>query len=241
VILGFSDAKLSVIKRGPEEVKEQGLLADHIGMKVCPRIIRFTEDGYEMELLEPPQYRSAAALYTVWDKLSKEVWPRNSWRGWNDGWLEPLRRWADMVPYLEEPIKRCYPEEPIDGYSLIHGDPTLANVMMRGKELVVTDPMPRMEYRKEMPNRREVDLGKLLQSAVGWERMLGCEHKCWDKPELVLSNVDTELRPKVMLWGAIHLARVGLRAPGKGRLRIASWAIEQSRILAKSCLLELRR
>lgn len=231
-MLGFSDAKLAVIKRGPEEVREQGLLAEYIGPDVCPHIYRYHPDGYEMEVLEPPAARNTLWLTSVFAKLTTHVWTHGSYRGWNFEWLGPLTTWAEKAPWLKNAINEVYPFEPQTGYRLIHGDPTLANLMQRSNgDLVVTDPMPRLEYRKEIPNRVEVDLGKLLQSAMGWERMLGCHNSLWQQPELVL-NIAGDLKRETLLWGAIHLARVSLRAPGRGHHKIATWAKHESMALA---------
>jgi hypothetical protein len=236
VILGFSDATIAVVKRGPEEVREQGLLADHIGMNVCPRVLKFLDDGYEMEILSPPQYRSMFELTGVYTKLVAHVWNRRSYKGWNSDWLMSLHDWCIKTEsyWLIDEIRRQYPEEPTDGYCLIHGDPTLANLMVRGGgERVITDPMPRMEYRREIPNRMEVDLGKLVQSAIGWERMLGCDSSMWEEHEKFLPGLPPAIRDKAVLWGAIHLARVAVRAPKKGKHKIASWAKYMSQELVE--------
>lgn len=50
---------------------------------------------------------------------------------------------------------------------LTHGDPTIENVMLRGQEqLVLIDPIPATPA---VPDLLVVDVGKMLQSAVGWE------------------------------------------------------------------------
>lgn len=236
-MLGFSDAKIAVVKRGAEEVVAQGLLADHIGEKVCPRIIRFIGDGYEMELLHPPVTRDADALKIVYEILLREVWPRRSWNRYyrdDTGWRQPLLQWSMKVPWITAAIHEIYPAEPVDGYCLVHGDPALSNLMQRAnRELVITDPMPRLAYRTEIPSRKEVDHGKLVQSAMGWERMLGEPFgtTMWNQVEAILSLLPiAEIKP-AMLWGAVHLARVGLRARDRQNRRIESWAFGASRSL----------
>lgn len=237
MILGFSDAKLCITKRGPEEVREQGLLCQYIGEKVCPRVYKILEDGYEMEVLEPPPNRGADMLQNVLDLLAREVWPRRAYNEWNSGWLDRLIVWSYGAPWLTAPIRLNYPTEPEDGNCLIHGDPALSNLMCRGKKIVITDPMPRLGYRSEIPNRKEVDLGKLIQSAAGWERMLGCHDSLDGEIYLVADQLgDAVMRRLAYLWGAIHLARVGIRARTKGRNKIARWAEDTSRMLgAMSC------
>lgn len=245
-ILGFSDAKLTVMKRGGIDVSGQMMLCEQIGPRVCPRIVREHGDGYEMELLEPAKYRGVVQLAEVVQRLRSEVWDRPEWSppvtygGPNDrGWLSHLRHWSKQAPWLTSAISVVYPVEPLDfGYGLIHGDPALSNLMYRGEYPVLTDPMPRMAYRAEIPNRREVDMGKLVQSACGWERVLGCDGTTlWNDPECVLHMLPNEYRVPASLWGAIHLARVAIRALPRGKSKIAEWATAQSQMLVKSFVL----
>lgn len=236
--LGFSDASISVVKRGME-CRTQGILADHIGSEVCPKILRFCDDGYEMEVLSTAPHRGQLAMVTVFGKLVTQVWPRPPFQPeWLGGWLKPLYDWAKMAPWILPILPKLYWEEPPESYhySLIHGDPALSNLMLRGDHtLIITDPMPRMEYRAEIPSLKEVDMGKLIQSAMGWERMLGCDaaNSMWEDQEEVLRLIPETHQAKAMLWGAIHLARVAIRAPKKGRWKIAGWAEDASRRLVK--------
>lgn len=239
-MLGFSDAKLSVVKRGPEEVIAQGLLADYIGPKVCPHVTRFLADGYEMEVLQPPVFRDFTALTKVYDLLKREVWPRRPWTRFyaanlQGGWREALLLWSLNSGWITQAIHEVYPTEPADGYCLIHGDPALSNLMRRqdGWSIVLTDPMPRLPYRNEIPARREVDLGKLVQSAMGWERILGepLEITMWQEVDTLLRFLPAQDAKPALLWGAIHLARVGWRARSRQNKRIESWAFGASRSL----------
>lgn len=236
--LGFSEATFRVVKRG-QGVREQGQLCMILGATIAPLVHHLLDDGYEMEMLNQPPARSAKELSRVMYLLQTQVWHRPS-RAWTEyGWLDPLMQWSIGSPWLTGAIALMYPTEPREGYSLIHGDPTLANLMMRENEqLVLADPMPRVAYRMEIPNRREVDLGKLVQSAIGWEHMLGVQDAMKDDEWLVLRDLDDSTRPAAILWAAIHLARVARRAPGKGRHRIASWAEAQSQNLAARFLME---
>lgn len=239
VILGFSDARLSVLKRGGEEVIAQATLADYIGQGVCPKILRYVPDGYEMEILEPAPHRTVIQLAEVLQRLRTMVWSRNERDSGasTSQWLGALRKWCERnALYLLESVDRIYPTEPTEGYSLIHGDPALSNLMLRGTYLIITDPMPRLDYRIEIPNRPEVDTGKLLQSACGWERMLGCESSMWNEPERLLTMLPEEMRAPTVLWGAIHLARITVRARISSNQRIEEWSRAQSRMLLRAFL-----
>jgi hypothetical protein len=50
--------------------------------------------------------------------------------------------------------------------TLTHGDPTIENVMLREQDLVLIDPLPATPA---VPDLLCVDVGKMMQSAVGWE------------------------------------------------------------------------
>lgn len=237
-MLGFSDAKLAVVKRGGQEVHAQGLLADYIGQKVCPEVYRFVENGYEMEILVPPYSRERDALSEVYSMLSRDVWPRRPYNRFyqdHSGWLIPLMTWSNTAPWTTQAIADTYLSEPTEGYCLIHGDPALSNLMQRQNgELVITDPMPRLPYRREMPSRKEVDLGKLVQSAMGWERILGEQSSLpsmWQDVDVLMSMLPLSETKPALLWGAIHLARVAIRAKTKQNSRIERWATDSSKAL----------
>lgn len=51
---------------------------------------------------------------------------------------------------------------------LTHGDPIIDNLMMRGNDLVLIDPIPATPA---LPDLRCVDLGRLVQSAAGYEQV----------------------------------------------------------------------
>ncbi len=236
---GFSNAEIRIIKRG-DYVREQGILCSHIGPEVAPRIYAFHDDGYEMEILEHPSSRSRIELRTMHEKLFRFVWNRPP-AYQNTGWLRLLLSWAQESPWLLKSIQQFYPVEPTDGYSLIHGDPTLANLMIRdGCEPIITDPMPRTTNRLEMPDRSEVDLGKLLQSALGWEYEMGCKTAIRDSPDVVLNemNLNTRGRRGAMLWCAIHTARLGRKYKiARDKIsrvdhgKLCRWGEEQSKIM----------
>lgn len=180
-----------------------------------------------MEMLEPLRVHGKVELEYVAVVLESEIWTRPTYRDWRFGWLTHLQSWASSyAPWTRAAIDAAYPEEPPYGYSLIHGDPTLINLMRRGSQLILTDPMPRLEYRREIPNRPEVDVGKLIQSAMGWEYILSGNGLAMQ--ESIVLNRFPKLARLGCLWAAIHLARVAVRAPKRGRLDIAGWAEECS-------------
>lgn len=99
----------------------------------------------------------------------------------------------------------------------IHGDCTLDNLLWSSPrphkhgtaiQLLISDPLPTDD---RIPQHRAVDLGKMLQSAVGWEnlRYLGKPSiqvkSCVDA---VLDGEDKETRDIAWVWCLIHLLRI---------------------------------
>lgn len=217
--LGFSTAQLGVVKRG-EGCREQGVLCQQLGARVAPVVRQLLPDGYEMEYLHQPAARGLLELLWIVGHLREHVWsrPAPGMPAQHGGWLEPLLAWAEhgQSPRLLRHIAAEYPEEPTTGYRLIHGDPTLANLLVRrtGAEplRVITDPMPRAQHRREIPSRVEVDHGKLVQSAMGWERILGVAEAPLQQADVVLAQLDHADQGRALLWGAIHLERLRRRS-----------------------------
>jgi hypothetical protein len=109
---------------------------------------------------------------------------------------------------------------------------TIANIMRRGQRVVFIDPRPACG---KVPPLREVDYGKLMQSALGWELLLlGSEP---ERDERLIDLVYKEayrdkISPKqVELWTAINLARV---IPYATEQRVRDWAEIHSRRIANA-------
>jgi len=230
MIRGFSDAVVRVIKQG-YGVREQGELCQHLGESVAPKMFELLDDGYTMEILDVPEHKGVSEMFDTIDILKDHVWERSPTLPVG-GWLPRLVEWSKEFPWMTRPITTVYPREPLTGYSTIHGDPTLANFMLRDGNPILSDPMPRMEYRWEVPERCEVDWGKLVQSAYGWENQLGCRHAMVNEVHLVVREMPDEIVTPALLWGAIHLARVSKRADAKSLPAIAHWARQGSKSLA---------
>lgn len=238
--LGFSDARFSVIKRGVG-VAEQGRLCRELGSGVCPEVFQVFDDGYEMEMLDLPTSHTVDDLMEVLRILSNEVWtqkPRmdrgtDALFGEHD-WLQPLLGWSMGFPWITEHIKNVYPTEPRDGYTMIHGDPTLANMMRTRRGRVrLADPMPRTKFRREIPDRPEVDLGKLLQSASGWELIMGKNREHGNEVIPYMRAMENSLPREDMvpafLWASIHLARLSYHAKQKELNSVERWATMNSK------------
>lgn len=235
--LGNSGATISVVKRGVG-CRAQGEFCQELGESVAPSILKIgPDDSYEMELLRPAPL-TLETLQQMRTLLAARLWSRHTFYGLGATWRFYLQDWVAKLGYswLIEPFAKCYPKsfEPKDRFCAIHGDATLANAMIRpwSGELLVCDPLP---WGGKIPPLIEVDLGKMLQSAIGWEVALGvmAEHPSWI-PE-VLEGLSDELRARAVFWCAVHCARIPPYASRRGREDLSSWALEQSQRMAALC------
>lgn len=135
---------------------------------------------YIMEsLVRPPAWAldHKVVLHAMFDGLHEHVWSRQAVVPFNlqelyvkMGYISTefnltltrtkLFQLSDTIRWDDPSIVTC----------LTHGDPTFDNVMFREDtgELVLIDPIPAT---RAIPDLRCVDIGKILQSVVGFERV----------------------------------------------------------------------
>ena len=243
MLKGYSEATLSVLKRGPG-VYEQAQLILELGPAIAPKILHVDNNNnnntYEMEMLYPLRTYSLDVIIRMYGLLRDFVWLRpTSYDG--NLWMNKLHQWAELGDgAISRLIVRCYPE-PESEYRkeqcMIHGDPTMANAMMRSPhELIITDPAPRTLTRMEIPNLREVDIGKLVQSAHGWEALQGAGEVEDQEEEFVDTVLKTDVeKSRAYLWAAIHLERLSRRATMKKDARVYAWAIKGRKRMMELC------
>lgn len=170
------------------------------------RVLGEWEGGYAMERLTTPP--TIPTVDDVLRLLKENVWNRPpevapDWNAVEDYAIEKAKLyWHEVVTSLTERIKSCAAR------SLtrvrIHGDPTFENVMMRGREYVLIDPLPAVPH---APDLLAVDLGKLLQSSCGYEDViLGVD------PQLTFTDWIDEFnedeRFAAITFGLIHVVRL---------------------------------
>lgn len=206
---GFSGAKIEPViayKKTASDAYEQALRCVELGVNVCPQIYNIGQDAYLMEELFPPGAPDFLALKRL---LSQHVWSRskkiNPWKHDFHLWMEKTES-----QFLIKFVESLYPDlSQTHGGCETHGDPTWANVMRNRKgELRLIDPLPN---RPEKPKLREVDLGKMLQSAIGWEDVL-MKRAYFNIDALaktdVLAGEDEETCQKAKFWLKVHLWRL---------------------------------
>lgn len=211
--LGMSGARIEVVKTGLN-VADQARYCRDLGCDVAPAIYWIHEDcdrsldAYSMELLQPAAltFDNFVAMHGVVSELWKQ--PARVWNG--PDWFDELYYFLVGSDSLREKLTELYMhqyDQPRAG--LIHGDPTMANLMQRRDgQLVITDPIRPVG---KVPSLVDVDRGKLLQSVMGWEVQLGAPEWRTGKInalcQVVLKGLTRLESHRAWFWCAVHLAR----------------------------------
>lgn len=195
------EVRLVVMKRGlsPERVVlllDQAKYCMALG-SIAPTILGTTSDGYAMEVLEEEEMTPFTPGAVLWD-LEHIVWPRPPLylRGRRD-WCPLLAEFlgVESIPDWVASEQEC----------LIHGDPTLANVMRRERELVLIDPLPPMG---KTPSLRSIDRAAVMQSMCGWELLLGMEPRTtYLFPQEISMLTELEMQ-RVLFWLMVKARRI---------------------------------
>lgn len=174
----------------------------HIALmgSIAPRVIAHWDGGYAMEVLEEWPF---SCWTTPMLGLLRQLWIQD----WIPSELE--QRWG--LKWWTGDFQDRFGFTPPDWVAdesmcLIHGDPTLANLMRRTGSLenVLIDPKP---PGNGIPSFRTVDIGKMLQSMLGWESVLaGGALPRYDIH--FLSNFSEVDARRAVFWCMIHLMRI---------------------------------
>jgi hypothetical protein len=217
-----------VIKHG-KGTAAQAAYMKQLPSSRTPAIEAVWEGGYIMELLKEPSLKTPdelrELLLTAKQVLSKEFWSRSSPTMRDENWKEQLEDWAPTMgfPWLTGYVNKLYPNVEMD--RMIHGDPTLANCMEGDAgQLVFIDPLRPMG---KIPNFPEVDMGKLLQSALGWEHaLLDTIPRPWPgMASELLAGTSNMIYNRAWFWCAVHCARL---VPYATRDPIRKWGRKKS-------------
>lgn len=176
------------------------------------------EDMYIMERLEEPDFNQPDWSVNTLKAMRKSlevVWARSSpsrdygtYRDWQRELTEFCgKKGFDIKPIVDELAMECV----LAGAPyVIHGDPTLANVMFRKNPLtplVICDPIV---PQGKIPSHYTVDIGKMLQSAIGWENLLfGLEQDNTACVAAVFGKDPSGLEVRRgWFWCMVHLLRI---------------------------------
>lgn len=198
----------AVLKRGPG-CRQEGAFCQFLGPRICPEVYEILSDGYVMEALAPAE-RHPTLLRQIEHELEGHVWNRPALAISTDiPWQEKLLEYGVRVP--------SYPV--ISDPCLAHGDPTASNVLMRGRSYVLADPRPPRDF---IPQCRETDMGRILQSFLGWESAAyGAPQVNWEFPTFMQ---DPFLLRSAYFWCGAAAARIEHLENNRGkRSHIIDW------------------
>lgn len=225
-----------MVKRG-DGVSDQGRYCVTLGDSVVPRVLYFEPDGYAMELLSEPTIADPVATLDVLQKMRTLL--SDTWRLWTprtrrtEPWNTQLVSWLsrnfpEYANVLTFYLREMYHDDEWHRDAAIHGDPTLANVLLKDGEVRIADPLA---PKGKIPGLPEVDAGKMLQSVIGWE-YVACGWSALFREsgvrELAQQIVVRELNDRrCQFWLLIHVLRIIPYA--RSDLRVQDWAKEQAR------------
>lgn len=179
-----------------------------------PVIFDTTATGYTMERLDEitPFTLSVADLDAIMGRLARGIWIHNaevrlSIPAHYDKLHDLEERYAseDMKLFLYK--QREFALDDDQRACLTHGDPTLDNVMRRMGYFVITDPIPATPA---VPDLWAVDLGKILQSLTGFEKVrygASAHNPVEVQPQHLLNTLDWSDRIRTVYWCVVHYLR----------------------------------
>jgi hypothetical protein len=174
-----------------------------------------------MEYLHEPSFIDTSAVIKMFDDarrlLTKMVWSNQAPQRNNDWRLALLTFIKDTknMSGIFDMLEILYPRNPDHIFphhheklyrQLTHGDPTLANMMYRDKQLCIIDPIMQSE---RVAEHWASDVGKMMQSAIGWE----CVTLNWRYSiEKCVWHLVNKLDPidvlRVWFWCMVHCVRI---------------------------------
>jgi hypothetical protein len=207
-----------VLKRGggPRTVDQGRWLVDY-RHEVLPRVHAVLDDGYMMERLDEVDV-DLVDLGELVKSLVIGVWSRPATTSWvrEATATKVARIMDDYDPHLEAAVLDLVERIPETLNCMTHGDPTAENVMLRDGRQVVIDPIPATTA---VPNQLGVDVGKIMQSAVGWEQFKGGRRASFTVDE-VADYFDPRTAEAGRGWCIIHLIRTLPYASKEVRIRV---------------------
>jgi hypothetical protein len=198
---------------------EQGEWILRHGGDAFPKNVEILEDGYRMERLDFIEYFDVGSDFSI-DTLRQSVWSQPA--------VVPPTR--ETVRLLQEKMMHTF-DKHLAGtlgqsekvailedathagngayrlrHCLTHGDPTAENIMVRpGYGKVFIDPIRATEV---VPDSPAVDVGKVLQSAYGWEdAKYGTGIMAYKPSDIKQALNDDELFAVGESWAVVHVMR----------------------------------
>jgi hypothetical protein len=244
----------AILTQGPSRTMWKYCKDSHAQASVCKYLYPVTpfvyfqhDDKYVMELLQEPRLSSSKDVELILGQivqlLFKMVWclPPIYRQCGGDNWMNwrvQLRHFCNLHGCeIEAHLSKFFTSAFDDMVFMVHGDPTLANVLMRDAgNIVLCDPIP---LSPKIPAHWCVDVGKVLQSAIGWERaIMGLEY---DRRQCVASVLDVMgVNPmeqaRCWFWCAIHCIRIIPYARRHAHSEALNFALRWSRHILEELL-----
>lgn len=166
-----------VIKIGSGEVGKRVHTQAHYCRRFDPAafpvIHQIFPRGCVMERLEDYTY-GTRYVADVTRLLREFVWthPSNSEPDWHAHLTYIMNRVETAAPGYAPRVADFFYAAKMEKRNLrrcqVHGDPTYDNMMQRGRDAILIDPLPPYAH-GEMPELAAVDIGKIMQSLIGYE------------------------------------------------------------------------
>lgn len=206
VVHVVNDSAIKVNWSAPARVVEQGEWLKANAAPNLPTVQAILPSGYIMERLTPVATANVE-LGGVLAALQACVWnsaPVNLVNTPETLLKVSLILDKHAPELLEAAVEQlAYIRSTVD--CLTHGDPTAENVMLRNEsEYVLIDPLPSTEA---IPDDMAVDVGKLLQSAHGWESMKGEQRASFVLTDVANLVDDDNVFEVAELWCIVHFIR----------------------------------
>lgn len=213
-----SGASLLVLKTAPEgplrrRVVAQGEWLASYDDPGIVRVMNVYDDGYSMPFLHTPSWPLTSPeictmsvldiLERVWQQLPRARTQMNVFRSYVDRLNQPL-----LNDWLNE-----FADSDFEAACDVHGDPTLENLLFSADGTpVLVDPLPDAVLDGKTPSIAALDLGKVLQSALGYELVKRGIQASWSWDKSIAGQVrkacasDKEY-DLARFFAAFHVAR----------------------------------
>lgn len=193
---------------------EQARYIHDVRSRALPRILNEGVGWYEIPLYDALPFEPSPIEIVA--QLDRDFWSLDRPEllvtpGWATHFAYMRNRLVQGgAPHLIVPLRELWEtvdwpriREPV----VTHGDPTRSNIVWSDGALVFLDPLPPS---LALPSLKAVDTGKLLQSTLGYERVLaGWPPPSGFNPTGWLSECLTQAEvAATWYWCAAHMARV---------------------------------
>jgi hypothetical protein len=190
---------------------------------IFPAVLELLPGGYAMERLSSAPIWALdhmELLHYMLDGLAKRVWSHEPVVRYDvDTTLRRVRQIADryVLDDAYDILSEVATELDWDDLAacLTHGDATFDNVMFRGEQLVMIDPIP-ATLTVGVPDLWSADMGHILRSVIGFERVRyrdDNQHLRVTAKQFRFHIDDDQEWTATVFWCAVHLLRTLPYAP----------------------------